>query len=181
MLLCGRFVQGLDVAGGIKVLPGKREPGVAGELPEEGTLRPPVALAERMQGVDFAQVMGQPPDKRVAAQAAQAVLVVQLTEDDGRGRIDVLRQAEHSALGDGHRPDLPGPLVNVAEDPLVDLLQVRQVVAGGAGDSSTRIRAAWVISRSAASSPAAVPSPSLLYRTPVAGSLYGSSGIYGCR
>jgi hypothetical protein len=75
---------GLDVAGGSKVLPGKREPGVAGELPEEGTLRPPVALAERVQGVDFAQVMGQAPDERVAAQAAQAVLVVQLTEDDGR-------------------------------------------------------------------------------------------------
>ena len=71
---------GLDVAGGIKVLPGEREPGVTGELPEEGPLRPPVALAERMQGVDLAQVIGQPPDEYVAAQAAQAVLVVQLTK-----------------------------------------------------------------------------------------------------
>ena len=56
------------------MLPGEREPGVAGELPEEGTLRPPVALAERMQGVDFAQVMGQPPDERVAAQPQQSSL-----------------------------------------------------------------------------------------------------------
>ena len=48
---------GLDVADGIKVLPGEREPGVAGELPEEGPLRPPVALTERMQCVDLAQVI----------------------------------------------------------------------------------------------------------------------------
>jgi hypothetical protein len=52
---------GLDVAGGIKVLPGEREPGAAGELREEGPLRPPVALAERVQGVDLAQVAGSGP------------------------------------------------------------------------------------------------------------------------
>jgi hypothetical protein len=43
--------RGFDVADGIKVLPGEREPGVAGELSEEGPLRPPVALAERMQAL----------------------------------------------------------------------------------------------------------------------------------
>jgi hypothetical protein len=69
---------GLDVAGGIKVLPGEREPGAARELREEGQLRPPVTLAERGQGVDLAQVIGQPPDERIAAQAVQAVFVVQL-------------------------------------------------------------------------------------------------------
>jgi len=75
--------------------------------------------------------VGQPPDERVAAQAAQAIFIMQLAEDNGRGRIDVLRQAEHSALGDGHRPDLPGSLIDVTENPLMDLPQVRQVVAGG--------------------------------------------------
>jgi hypothetical protein len=45
---------GLDVADRIEMLPGEREPGVAGKLPEEGPLRSPVALAERMQGVDLA-------------------------------------------------------------------------------------------------------------------------------
>jgi hypothetical protein len=54
---------GLDVADGIKVLPGRAETGVAGELPEESPLRPPVALTERMQCVDLAQVIGQPPDE----------------------------------------------------------------------------------------------------------------------
>ena len=73
---------GLDVAGGIKMLPGEREPGAAGELREEGPLRPPVALAEWVQDEDLAQVIGQPPDEHIAALAAQAVFVVQLTEDD---------------------------------------------------------------------------------------------------
>ena len=89
------------------MLPGEREPSVAGKLPEKGPLRSPVALAERMQGVDLAQVVGQPPDKRVAGQPAQAVFIVQLTEDNGRRGLYVLRQAEHGALGDGYRPDLP--------------------------------------------------------------------------
>ena len=74
--------RSLDVADGIKVLPGEREPGVAGELPEEGPLRPPVALAEWVQDVDLAKVRGQPPDEHIAALAAQAVFAVQLTEDD---------------------------------------------------------------------------------------------------
>ena len=55
------------------MLPCEREPGVAGKLPEEGPPRSPVALAERMQGVDLAQVVGQPPDECVAVQAPQAV------------------------------------------------------------------------------------------------------------
>ena len=46
---------------------------------------------------------------------------------------DLLREAEHGALGDGHRPELPRPLVYVAEDPLVDRSQVGQVVAGRNG------------------------------------------------
>jgi hypothetical protein len=33
------------------MLPGERESGVAGKLPEEGPLRPPVTFAERMQGL----------------------------------------------------------------------------------------------------------------------------------
>jgi hypothetical protein len=66
-----------------RALPGEREPGGVGKLPEEGPLRPPVTLAERMQGVELAQVTGQPPDERATAQAAQAVFIVQLAEDDG--------------------------------------------------------------------------------------------------
>jgi hypothetical protein len=46
---------GFDVADRIKMLPGERESGVAGKLPEEGPLRAPVTRAERMQGVDLAR------------------------------------------------------------------------------------------------------------------------------
>src|ERR1700755_1949133 len=42
-----------DVAVGVEVLPVEDEAGVAGELLEEGTLRPAVALAERVDGVDL--------------------------------------------------------------------------------------------------------------------------------
>jgi hypothetical protein len=66
-------------------------------------------------------------------QAPQAVLIVQLTEDNGRRGLYVLGQAEHGALGDGYRPDLPCPLVDVAEYPPVDLLQVGQVITGRDG------------------------------------------------
>jgi hypothetical protein len=43
----------LDVPGGVKALPVKGEPRVAGELLEEGSLGPPVALAERVNRVDL--------------------------------------------------------------------------------------------------------------------------------
>ena len=42
---------GLDVADGVNVLPGEREPRVVGEPPEENPLRPPVAFAGWMQCV----------------------------------------------------------------------------------------------------------------------------------
>jgi hypothetical protein len=81
-----------------------------------------------MNGVDLAEVMGQTVDERVTFQATQAVLVTQLPEDLARRRLDVLGQAEHAPLSDGDSPDLPGPVVKVAEDPAVDLAQVSQII-----------------------------------------------------
>jgi hypothetical protein len=59
------------------VLPVEDESGVAGELLEEGALGPAVALAERVDGVDLAEVVGQPVGERVPGQASQQALVVQ--------------------------------------------------------------------------------------------------------
>jgi hypothetical protein len=59
----------LDVPDGVKVLPAEVESRVAGELLEEGALGPPVALAERMDRVDLAQVEGQPVNERASFQA----------------------------------------------------------------------------------------------------------------
>ena len=111
------------------MLPVEDEAGIAGELLEEGALGPAVALAERVDGVDLAEVVGQPLGKRIPGQASQEVLAVQRPEDLRRSGLDVLRQAEPGSLGDGDGPQLTGLVVDVAEDPLVDRAQVPEVVA----------------------------------------------------
>ena len=115
------------------MLPGEREPGVAGKLPEEGPLRSPVALAEWMQGVDLAQVIGQPPDERCHA-AGRAGSLHRAAHGRYPAAEEILYPAARSVLAPlamATRPDLPGPLINITENPLMDLLQVRQVIAGG--------------------------------------------------
>jgi hypothetical protein len=163
------------------VLPGECVAHLAGELLKERPLGPPVALAERMDRVDLAQVVGQLCDERFPVQVTKAILAAQRAEDLRRRRLYVPGQAEQAPFGDGDRPDLPRPIVDVPEDPPVDRAQVRQVVASMNMRLPEQMSAAWVISRSAASSSAAVPSLSLLSRTPVTGSAYGSSATYGCR
>jgi hypothetical protein len=49
-----------DVAAGVEVLPVEDKAGMAGELLEKGALGPAVALAERVDGVDLTEVVGQP-------------------------------------------------------------------------------------------------------------------------
>jgi hypothetical protein len=56
------------------VLPVQREPRVTGELLEEGPLGPAVALTERMNRVDLAQVEGQPVDERPPFKTLQGIL-----------------------------------------------------------------------------------------------------------
>jgi len=75
------------------MLPGECVARVAGELLEEGPLDPPVALAERMDRVDLAQVVGQPCDERFPVQVTKAILAAQRAEDRRRRRLDVLGQA----------------------------------------------------------------------------------------
>lgn len=90
----------LDVAGSFKVLAVKSEPGVLGELLEEGSLGPPVAFTERMNRVDLAQVVGQPVDERATFQVLQGVLAAQ------RGRC---RESRYPSLaGDIETVDYSG-------------------------------------------------------------------------
>ena len=102
------------------MLPVEDEASVAGELLEEGALGPAVALAERVDGVDLAEVVGQPLGECVAVKAAQEVLAVQCPEGLRRRGLDVLRQAEPAPLRDGDGSQLPCPVVDVTEDPAVD-------------------------------------------------------------
>ena len=119
-----------DVAVGVEALPVEDVAGIAGELLEEGAPGPAIALAEWMDGVHFAEVIRQSLGERVAGKAAHEVLVVQCPEDVCRRGLDVLRQAEPGSLRDGDGAELPGPALDVAEDPAVDRAQVPQVVAG---------------------------------------------------
>jgi hypothetical protein len=93
-----------DVAVGLQVLPVEDEAGVAGELLEEGALGTVVALAERMDGVDLTEVVGQPLDERIPGKATQEALAVQGPEDIRRRGLDVLRQAEPAPLRDSDSP-----------------------------------------------------------------------------
>lgn len=58
-------------------VPVEDEAGVAAELLEEGALGPAVALAERVDGVDLTEVVGQPLGEYVTGQAEQLTLAVQ--------------------------------------------------------------------------------------------------------
>jgi hypothetical protein len=64
-----------DIAVGVQVLPVEDEAGVAGELSEEGALGTAVALAERVDGVDLTQVVGQPLGENQLPFAMATVLI----------------------------------------------------------------------------------------------------------
>ena len=68
------------------------------KLLEKGALSPAVAFAERVDGVDLTEVVGQPVKEYVTFQALQEVLVAQLAEDLSRRRLDVPGQAEQASL-----------------------------------------------------------------------------------
>jgi hypothetical protein len=52
--------RGRDITGGVQALPGKRESRIVGKLREERALGPAVAFAERMDGINLAEVVSQP-------------------------------------------------------------------------------------------------------------------------
>lgn len=83
-----------------------------------------------MDGVDLTAVVGQSLDERIPGKATQEALAVQGPEDIRRRGLDVLRQAEPGSLRDGDGPELPGPVVDVREDAVVDCAQVTQILGG---------------------------------------------------
>ena len=113
MALAGRVY----VALGIKVDPRDRVAGGLGDLAEKSALGTPVALAERMDGVDLGVIVRQAFQELLAAQAVETVLVGEVCEQRRQVGADVLRQREQvAALGDAYRAQLAGPGVDVAED-----------------------------------------------------------------
>ena len=68
--------------------------------------RPPVAFAERVQGLNLGEELRNPADELLPVQPAQPVRSDQPTEDIGSGSREVLRQTEQRPLGDRHGPEL---------------------------------------------------------------------------
>jgi hypothetical protein len=170
-----------DVAVGIEALPVEGEAGIAGQLLEEGALGPAVALTERVDGIHLAEIVGQPFGEHVPRKPAQDLFAVQRAEDLRRRGLNLLGQTEPVPLREGDGPELPGPVVDVAEDPAMDRAHVPQVVGGldqcfleedqrGVGDLPLRVLQF-----------PGCPQPEPMRSTPVTGSAYGSSGIYGRR
>jgi hypothetical protein len=83
-------------------------------------LGPAVALAERVDGVDLTEVVGQPFGEHVSGKSAQEALAMHRSEDLRRQGLDVLRQAKPGSLRNGDGPQLPDPVVDVTEDPAID-------------------------------------------------------------
>src|ERR1700729_3391128 len=72
---------GLDVLGSVEMLPGERVTRLSDKLLEQRPLGPPVALAERMDRVHLAQVVGQTFDECIPLQVTKEILAAQRAED----------------------------------------------------------------------------------------------------
>lgn len=88
---------------------------------QKDALSASIALAERMNSVQFRQEVSCRGDKLLRGLSAQAILLLQLAEDPGHLPFDVLGVAEHAAaLGDAYAPDLARPIVDILEEMTVN-------------------------------------------------------------
>lgn len=101
------------------------------KLPEEGTLGPSVALAERMDGVDPRQVMRYTLNEALASQPTQEPFFGKGVEHLGRIRFDVLWKAERVGLRDANDADLARPRIDIAKDFPMERAQVLAIVCTG--------------------------------------------------
>lgn len=90
--------------------------GVVSELGEERPLRAAVALPERVQRVDVGEELRDPADEPLPVQPPQPISGCQPAENIAGVGGEVLGQTKQRPLGDRDRPQLTGPVVNVAED-----------------------------------------------------------------
>src|SRR5690349_6789831 len=117
----------------VQLAPGDAPAGVSGELTEESPLRPAIALAERVDGVDLPVVVRESRHERVARQPHERSLRGEVREDSGRVRLDERPSAEHvlRGAGDVDRSQLPGPGIDGAEDLPVEAPQMTEIIGAG--------------------------------------------------
>jgi hypothetical protein len=99
VVAAARGLRGDDVDLRIHRGPADRVPGGAGKLGQERALGAPVALPERVQGVDVAEQIGQCGHERRPVQVAQVVVAAGELAEDVLGEADeVLRRQNRSVL-----------------------------------------------------------------------------------
>lgn len=91
--------------------------GIAGELRRVVAHRPPVSLAERVDGIDLVDVVAEPVEKLVAGEALQRIARPRI----GKPLIELARDVRHvretgAALGDIDGAILTRPVVKVLEE-----------------------------------------------------------------
>ena len=91
--------------------------GIAGELRRVVAHRPPVSLAERVDGIDLVDVVAEPVEKLVAGEALQRIARPRI----GKPLIELARDVRHvretgAALGDVDGAVLTRPVVEVLEE-----------------------------------------------------------------
>ena len=98
------------------------------EFAHELALDSPVAFAEGMSCIEFAEIVSRSLGKLIRAQALQVFLARQLSKRLlERGFEEIGEPEEMPALGDVHCPELAGPLVDILEDVPMDRFQVLDV------------------------------------------------------
>ena len=102
--------------------------GIAGELRGMMTHRPPVSLAERVDGIDLVDVVAEPVEKLVPGEALQGVPRARV----GKPLVELMRDVGHvretrAALGDVDRAVLTRPVVKVLEEvPMQGAIAIRR-------------------------------------------------------
>src|SRR5579875_2752390 len=107
--------------------------GVGRELANELALGTAVALAEGVDGVDFAEIEGGPPGEGFGGEVAEVGFGGELAEEVVEGGGDVLRGGEGRAagLGEAYEAELAGPGKDVLKEVVMDAPEVSGVEVAG--------------------------------------------------
>lgn len=115
--------------------PGQRVSVADRELADEFALRASIAIAKRMDGVEFAHTVGGPIRETRDVKAGEVSLLAELAQSIAERGENLLGEGEVELAGarDVDRPEFSGPRVHILKNMAVDGLKVRDVERAGVG------------------------------------------------
>ncbi|WP_433994158.1 hypothetical protein [Bradyrhizobium japonicum] len=117
---------------GVEVLKIDRVSSLIRQQEEERQLGTAIALAERMNDVEFGEEVGRLLSELLHLQPGQKFVFLQLPEQQVRLIFDAFRKSERvPALGHANGSDLPGPVVDVLKQVPVNRLEMREIQITG--------------------------------------------------